>query len=129
MSLTISTLYAAMLGLMFVPFTVYVGIYRAQSNILLLDGGDAELARRIRAQANFIETVPLAVILLVLMELNGAPAVWLHALGSVLVSARLIHYVTIATNPANTTPRAVGMVGTLSVYLVAAGWLIATLAG
>ena len=46
MSLTISTLYAAILGLMFVPFTAYVGIYRAQTKILLLDGGDQELAEQ-----------------------------------------------------------------------------------
>ena len=79
MSLTISTLYAAILGLLFVPATVYVGFYRAQNKIVLLDGGDQELARRIRAQGNFIETVPLAVILLILMEYNGASATRLPA--------------------------------------------------
>jgi uncharacterized membrane protein YecN with MAPEG domain len=126
MSVTISTIYAAILGLLFVPFTFYVGSYRVKHKILLLDGGDKELARRIRAQGNFIETVPLAVILIVLMELNGASAAWLHALGSVLVVARVMHYLTIATNPANTVPRALGMVGTLGVYLAAAGWLLAS---
>jgi uncharacterized membrane protein YecN with MAPEG domain len=126
MSVTISTIYAAILGLLFVPFTVYVGSYRAKHKILLLDGGDKELARRIRAQGNFIETVPLAVILIVLMELNGASATWLHTLGVVLVVARVMHYLTIATNPANTVPRALGMVGTLGVYLAAAGWLLAS---
>ena len=124
MSLTISALYAAILGLMFVPFTAYVGIYRVRNNILLLDGGDQELARRIRAQGNFIETVPLAVVLLVLMELNGASATWLHSLGSILVLSRLVHYVTIATNPANSIPRGLGMLGTFSVYLASAGWLL-----
>jgi uncharacterized membrane protein YecN with MAPEG domain len=109
-----------------VPFTFYVGSYRVKHKILLLDGGDKELARRIRAQGNFVETVPLAVILIVLMELNGATAAWLHALGSVLVVARVMHYLTIATNPANTVPRALGMVGTLGVYLAAAGWLLAS---
>ena len=124
MSLTVSTIYAAILGLMFVPFTAYVGIYRVQNKILLLDGGDQELARRIRAQANFIETVPLAVILLILMEFNGASATWIHSLGITLVVARFMHYVTIATNPANTAPRGLGMVGTFAVYLVAAVWLL-----
>ena len=124
MSVTISTIYAAILGLLFVPFTFYVGSYRVKHKILLLDGGDKELARRIRAQGNFVETVPLAVILIVLMELNGASATWLHSLGVVLVVARVMHYLTIATNPANTVPRALGMVGTLGVYLAAAGWLL-----
>jgi hypothetical protein len=124
MSVTISTIYAAILGLLFVPFTFYVGSYRVKHKILLLDGGDKELARRIRAQGNFVETVPLAVILIVLMELNGASDTWLHSLGVVLVVARVMHYLTIATNPANTVPRALGMVGTLGVYLAAAGWLL-----
>lgn len=124
MMIAVSTTYAAILGLLFVPFTAYVGLYRAKHNILLLDGGDQELARRIRAQGNFIETVPLAIILIILMDINGASATWLHALGSVLVVSRVIHYVTIATNPGNSVPRALGMVGTLGVYLAAAGWLL-----
>lgn len=124
MSIPISTMYAAILGLLFVPFTMYVGLYRAKHKITLLDGGDQVLARRIRAQGNFVETVPLAVILLVLMELNGAGSALLHSLGAVLVVARVMHYVTIATNPSNTPPRALGMIGTLSVYIVASGWLL-----
>jgi uncharacterized membrane protein YecN with MAPEG domain len=129
MSVTVSTLYVAILGLMFVPFTAYVGFYRVKTNILLLDGGDTELARRMRAQANFIETVPLAVILLILMEINGASAIWLHSLGSILVVARLVHYLTIATNPANAVPRGLSMLGTLSVYVVSATWLLVSIAG
>jgi uncharacterized protein len=120
----ISTLYAAVLGLLFVPFTFYVAIYRIQNSILLLDGGDKVMARRIRAQANFVETVPIALILLVLMELNGAGSAWLHSLGGILVVARVVHYITIATNPAKTLPRALSMTATLLLILVAAGWLL-----
>lgn len=124
MSLTISTLYAAIMGLLFVPATLYVGIYRAKHNITLLDGGDPVLSRRIRAQGNFVETVPLAVMLLVLMEYNGANALWLHTLGVILVVSRVMHYLTIATDPSNTPPRALGMFGTLGVYVVSGVWLL-----
>ncbi len=126
MSIPVSTLYAAVLGLMFIPFTAYVGAYRAKTNILIMDGGDQEMARRMRAQANFVETVPLAVVLLILMELNGAGSTWLHSLGAVLVLSRFVHYLTIVTNPAKTIPRALGMLGTLPVYLVSAIWLLKT---
>jgi len=124
MSIPISTLYVAVLGLMFIPFTAYVGAYRAKNNILIMDGGDPEMTRRIRAQANFIETVPLAVILIILMEINGAGSTWLHSLGAVLVVARFVHYLTMVTNPANAVPRALGMLGTISVYLVSSIWLL-----
>ena len=124
MSVAISATYAAILGLLFVPFTFYVGAYRVKHNISLLDGGDQELARRIRAQGNFVETVPLAVILIILMELSGASSTWIHTLGSVLVAARVMHYVTIATNPAATAPRVSGMFGTLEVYIAAGSWLL-----
>lgn len=129
MSLQISSLYAAILGLLFVPATFYVGFYRARHGILLLDGGDQQLARRIRAQGNFVETVPLAVLLIVLMEYNGAGSTWLHSLGIILVVSRVMHYLTIATNPGNTLPRALGMAGTLGVYLAAGGWLLWSLMG
>lgn len=124
----ISSLYAAILGLLFVPFTLYVGMYRAQKRISLLDGGDKVLLRRIRAHGNFTETVPIALIVLVLMELSGASGTWLHTLGTILVLSRVLHYVTIASNPANTAPRVAGIVGTLAMILAASGWLLYHLA-
>ena len=62
----------ALLGLLFIPLTIRAGLYRAKSGIFLGDGGDLELQRRVRGQGNFIETVPIALILLVVMELSGA---------------------------------------------------------
>jgi uncharacterized membrane protein YecN with MAPEG domain len=124
MIVSISAMYAAILGALFVPFTAYVGTYRVKNKLLLRDGGDVELSRRIRAHANFTETVPMALILLVLVELSGGSASLLHSLGAVLVTARVMHYVTIATNPGNTAPRALGMVGTLGVIAVSAGYLL-----
>ena len=69
--LSISPVYVAVLGLIFVTITMRVGFYRIKTNISLGDGGDEELLKRMRGQANFIETVPLLIIMLV-MELVGA---------------------------------------------------------
>lgn len=122
--LEITGIYLAILALMFIPFTLRVGRYRLRNRISLGDGGDPELVKLMRAQANFVETVPLAVLLLVAMELSGAGAVWLHALGAMLVIGRLSHYLQI-TGVVRPLPfRAGGMVLTLSVYLVAAIWLL-----
>lgn len=121
--LSVTPLYVALLGLIFIPYTMRVGLFRLKSKILIGDGGDPEMLRRIRGQGNFIETVPLALILLVVMELCGAGNAWLHSLGSLLVFGRLCHYLGLTEiGPGNLRP--VGMSSTLGVYLVASGWLL-----
>ena len=109
--------------LLFIPFTLRAGFYRAKSGIFLGDGGDPELLRRIRGQGNFIETVPIALILLIVMELTGAGSIWLHTLGSLLVFGRLTHYLGV-TELGPGFLRPVGMVSTLTVYLVSCGWIL-----
>ena len=121
--LSVTPLYAALLGLLFIPITVRAGFYRGKAKIFIGDGGDPELLRRIRGQGNFIETVPIALILLVVMELAGAGGNWLNALGGLLVLGRICHYIAI-TELGPGFLRPVGMVGTLSVYLVGSGWLL-----
>ena len=121
--LSITPVYVAILGLLFVPFTMRVGLYRVKNEINLGDGGDPELLRRIRGQGNFIETVPLALILLVVMEASGASATWLHALGGLLVFGRICHYLAI-TQIGPFLLRPTGMFSTLATYLGASGWLL-----
>ena len=76
-----------------------------------------------RSQANFVETVPLAVAVLIAMELMGAGDGWLHALGATLVIARVLHYLGLSRlGPFIARP--LGMFGTLSVYLLGSGWIL-----
>lgn len=121
--LSVTPIYIAVLGLMFVPLTLRVGLYRLKNKIDIGDGNDDTLLRRIRCQANFVETVPLAVVLLVVMELMGAGSTWLHALGATLVIARVLHFLGLSRmGPFQARP--LGMVGTFIVYLVASGWIL-----
>ena len=124
--LSVTPIYAALLGLLFVPFTVRVGLYRVKNRVNLGDGNDPELLRIMRGQGNFIETVPLAVILLILMELLGASGSWLHALGAALVIGRVLHYLSV-TEMGPSVGRPAGMVATLTVYLVASLWILVKL--
>src|SRR5204862_7541988 len=55
------------------------------------DGGDPALQRRIRAHGNFIEYVPLILIMMGMLELSRYSVYLLHALGITLVVARLLH--------------------------------------
>ncbi len=122
-SVTITALFAAILALMQVAFTLRVAIYRRSNSISLGDGGDKQLLSRIRAHANFIETVPMALMLLLLNELSGLSADWLYALGATLVIARLLHYIAIAFKTALIV-RVLGMMGTLLVIVIGAVLLL-----
>ena len=89
MSVSILAPYAGVLGLMLLVLSFRVVARRRSTGIGLGTGGDAELERRVRAHGNFVEYVPLTLLLLVLMERGGTPAWALHALGAALVVARL----------------------------------------
>ncbi len=90
--LNVTPIYIAILGLLFLPITVRIALYRIKSRISLGTGDDPEMLRRMRGQANFVETVPMALFLLIIMEVLGASNVWLHALGLMLVLGRIVHY-------------------------------------
>lgn len=122
----VSPAYAAILGLFFIAITLRVGLYRVKTNILIGDGNDAEMVRRMRGQANFVETVPIALILLVMMELNYASATWMHSLCGLLLVARVLHYIGL-TELGPMACRVVGMFGTIATILVSAGWLLYSL--
>jgi hypothetical protein len=68
-----------------------VGQVRVAERISIGDGGNEALARRMRAQANFVEYTPFFLILLALIELAVGSALWLWAVGGVYMIGRLIH--------------------------------------
>jgi uncharacterized protein len=55
------------------------------------DGGQEPIVRRMRAQANFIENVPLTLILIAAVELAGKGGVWLAPAGAVFMLGRIAH--------------------------------------
>jgi hypothetical protein len=79
------------MGLMLVPISAWVSYKRAGTNIWFFDGGNETLGRAIRVQGNFIEYVPMAVILIGIVEWSGGASWMVDALGIALVAARLIH--------------------------------------
>ena len=122
-TITVIPIYIAISGLLFIPFTVRVGAYRAKSKIFIGTGDDPELLRRMRGQANFVETVPIALLLLLSMELLGAAPTLLHILGSALVIGRIAHYLGL-TQLGPALFRVIGMVATLISIVVSAGWIL-----
>jgi len=87
----VTLLYAGLLALMFVVMAWRVVQLRRSSRTSLGDGGHAELQRVVRGHGNFTEYVPLALLLLGLLELGRVSIYVLHALGLVLLVARILH--------------------------------------
>ena len=112
MSLSISPLFAGLLIVIQVAMTAFVGLYRVKSGIQFLDGGNVTMTRRMRAHGNFTETVPIALLVMVLAEASGAPTALLWGGGAVLLLGRLLHAFTIVKY--GTAPgRAIGMAMTV----------------
>ena len=115
----ITALYAGLLGLMLVYLSARVVLGRNKYKVDIGDGGHAPLARAIRTQANFIEYVPLALLLILVLEVLGTRPAILHGLGVVLVLARLAHLQGFGSTAGTSAGRAIGASGTFLVIIVA----------
>ena len=122
--ISITLLFAAIFGFLHVIFTLRVGNYRFKSKISLGDDGDRELLKRIRAHGNFTENVPTALLLILLNDLDGAEDNTLMLMGSILLIARLTHYLTIVTVRLPWILRPLSMLGTLGTIIAASVMLL-----
>lgn len=122
----VTLLYAGILGLLSVLLANQVLHVRLRANAMPAWKPDATL----RVQANFVENVPLALVLLYLVETGGIAPVAVHLFGSALVLFRVLHAWGMSRNEGANYSRLVGAQGTflvLSVLGMAALYL--TLAG
>ena len=86
----VTPLYAGLLALWFVVLSVRVVNVRRRG-ISFGDNGDVKITRLVRAQANFAEYVPLALLLMGFLEASRYSIYLLHGLGIALLVARLFH--------------------------------------
>ena len=120
----IAALYAALLGVLGAGLTVAVIVKRVRLRVDAGDGGLPEMAQAIRAHANFVEQVPLALLLITLAELLGTRPLALHLLGGVLIVARLLSAFGLSRSLGPTQPRQSGAGMTVLVTLGAAGAIL-----
>lgn len=122
--LHITSLYAAVLGLMTVWLASKPGFMRGKAGISIGDGGNTELFAAMRRHGNFIEWVPMTLILLGLFEVQGGPALALHIMGVGLIVSRLLHAHGIRYESIRSIPRAIGAFGNMLILLTTAIWLL-----
>ncbi len=116
----VTSLYTAILGFMFIAITLRVALTRHATRISLGDGGNHEFNKLIRGQANFTETTPIALILLLLLELQGTSSMTLHTIGIALTAGRIAHYLQLTGTIKPLIFRVGGMILTLGAISTAA---------
>ncbi len=120
----ITSLYAAPLGLMGLGLAAHVIMLRAKTGISIMDGGNIQLAERIRRHGNFIENVPFVLLLMTLAELNGVANMWLHISGVSLIIGRIFHAAGLKYNKPNAFGRIAGASITFLAALTAIGSIL-----
>ena len=120
----ITGLYVALAALLVVVLSIRVTLCRRALGISLGDRDQKELLKRVRAQANAIEYLPLALLLLLSLEWNQTQTWILHTCGIVLIFARVSHAVALSISGSTSPGRAIGIALTWTVMLVMALLLI-----
>lgn len=104
----ISALYTGLHALLAVVLANFVLYARLRTGKVPAWQPDAAL----RVQANFIENVPIALVLLLVLEIQGTPTLVLHGFGLSLFVLRLLHAYGLGTYPGANYPRLIGAQGT-----------------
>ena len=89
--LTITLTIAGAAALLNLWLGMRISQLRIRDKVSVGDGGNARIAARMRAHANFVEYVPTFLILLGLVELARGTQTWLWAVGILFVLGRLMH--------------------------------------
>lgn len=109
----ISSLYAALLVILFIVLSARVITYRRANSISLGHGEDEVLLRRTRAQANCAEYAPFGILMMVIAETLSAHPLLIHLMGVLLVLGRIAHAYGVGGPGMNIRWRVRGMVLTL----------------
>lgn len=112
--------WAALLAPVGIWLSVRVIGLRRRLRVAIGAGGQPALERAMRAQANFFEYVPFALLLLALAEAGGAPGWIIHPLGAALLAGRLAHGWGITREREDFRFRVGGMMATFTVTGLAA---------
>ncbi len=130
MSMPITLMYASIFAFFALVLSFKAGSFRGSTGISVLFGepSNMELAQRVRAHQNFLEYVPMAVIVMGAIELNDGSDMFLYVCGDLLIIARIAHAIGIRHDNMAHKGRLIGAGGTalitlaLSVYGV---WMAA----
>ncbi|MHA3913944.1 MAPEG family protein [Halovulum sp. GXIMD14793] len=88
---TVTPIYALAVAAIYLILWFRVSAARSSNGISIGDGGNPELTLRIRQHGNCAEWCSFVLILMILAEGMGAPAMYLHISGGLLLLGRIAH--------------------------------------
>lgn len=91
MNFDVTALYALPLAAIYLVLWFGVSSMRSALKLSIGDGGDRGMLLRMRRHGNFVEWVPMVLILMILAEGMGAPDMYLHVTGVLLLIGRIAH--------------------------------------
>ena len=116
----ITPFYAALFGIMLFALSIRTIRVRRRLRIAIGHADDAVMERAMRVHANFCEYVPIALLLIYLLEVSLGADYWIHILGGTLLLGRLLHAVGVSRPREDFRFRVTGMVLTFTVIISAA---------
>lgn len=120
MPFPITAPFAGALALLMLWLAIDVTRNRARTRVSLDVTTDGRLQTAARRFGNAAEYVPIGVVLMALVEANGAAAAVLYVIGGLLLAGRVIHPFGLDPERARTAARVVGMVLTWGALAFAA---------
>ncbi|MEH6546216.1 MAG: MAPEG family protein [Sneathiella sp.] len=126
MHVTVTPIFAALLALIFVYLSVRTILKRRKAKVAVGDGGNVELQRAQRAHANFIEYVPLTLLLLTFLEMRAVGIYVIMGLGGLLLVGRCLHAFGISNPKEKFVFRQAGMYMTFATMILGSLGLLYT---
>lgn len=123
-TLPLTSLFAGLLTLLYIVLAVRIIRLRWKERVGIGTGESLPLKAAVRVHGNFSEYVPLGLVLLGLMELNGASDVLMFGLGGLLFVARVFHAIGLTKSIGVSIYRTIGVLGTFAMLLLSAGFLL-----
>ena len=117
-------LYAALLALLFFYLSIRTIGLRRRLKIGIGVSDSHEMLRAMRVHSNFAEYVPLTLLLIYLVEVQGAASWFVHALGLCLLLGRTVHAYGLSQVKEKFVYRVSGMAMTFTTLLLCSAFLV-----
>ncbi len=129
MVIPITLFYTSVFAVFALALSFRAGAARGKSGESLLYGSPNNmlLVEKVRAHQNFLEYVPMLLLMFAAIEANGGSATFLYVMGGILFVARVAHAIGLKHDNMAHPGRFIGAAGTALTTLVVAGyglWLV-----